>query len=273
MADEGTGEGSGTPNDDGGKVWHSEYDAETQGWLNNRGMDKLSAEEALASAIKGHRNAEQSLGVPQDRRIDLPADQTIDGAMDAVYSKLGRPEKAEEYKFTGAEDADKPFDDWFRTEAHKCGLSANHADGMYQSFKEFIGSVQGQSAEETAIQAQADTLELKREWGATYERNVNLANAAVNKMGLTPEQFDKVKVGLGSNEATKLFQAIGAGFGEDTFVAPNDLGPGGPTTPDGARAEIAALKKDKGWAALYVAGDVKARSTMDALQRLATGGT
>lgn len=274
---EGTGEGTGTPEGTGQgtgqPVYHTDYSDDVKGWLDNRGMLTLSPEEALTKAINGHMNAEKSLGVPPERRIDLPADMAVEGAMDSVYNRLGRPEASEGYEFAGADTKDKPFDDFFRKAAHSAGMSKAHADAMYQGFKQFIGDVQGSTAADAAIQSKADEQDLMKEWGATFTRNTNIAKAAANKMGVTPDQFAKIQEGLGNNETMKLFQAIGAGFGEDPFVE-NDtgLGPDGPTTPEGASETIKELMKDEGWKALYLAGDVAARKKMDNLQRLKTGG-
>ena len=248
------------------------YDDETKGWLNNRGMDKLSATDALAASIKGHRNAEASLGVPADRRLDIPVDVNAEGAMDGIYNRLGRPDAAEGYAFTGADANDAKFDEWAREAFHKAGISQGNGDALYQSFKEMIGGTVEQSAADLAIKAQADGLDLQREWGVTHEKNVNLANATVASLGLSPEAFDAVKAAIGNNEAMKLFQSIGAGFGEDKFVTDNGLGPDGPSTPEGARSEIAELKKDEGFRALLRAGDTNAKKKWEALHIVGFGG-
>jgi hypothetical protein len=247
------------------------YDDETKGWLNNRGMDKLSANDALAAAIKGHRNAEASLGVPQDRRIDLPVDQTAEGAMDAVYNRLGRPETPDAYTFEGAatDGPDKAFDEWAKEAFHKTGLSAGNANALHASFKEFINGTVNQSEADRAIQTEADLMALKQEWGPTFEKNTNLALATANKF-MSPEDFAALKGGMGNNAAMKMLQKIGAGFGEDTFVSDDSL-PDGHVTPEGAREEIKALKRDKGFIALLEAKDVNARKKWDALHRVGFG--
>ena len=254
-------------------TYYAGYDDETKGWLNNRGMDKLPADEALAAAIKGHRSAEQSLGVPQERRLDLPADQNAPGAMDGIYNRLGRPEAAEGYEFTGSEadGSDKAFDDWAKDKFHAAGIGKSQADALYTEFKTFIGDTVGQSTADAATQAAADLVDLQREWGPTAERNLNVAKAAAAKFGLDEAKFASVIAALPKNEGYKLFQAIGAGLGEDPFVNPLDTTSNGATTPEGARTEIAALKKDKAWVEKYQKGDVTARAQSDRLHKIAFG--
>ena len=263
----------GTPEGGDGNYYDS-FDADTKGWLDNRGMLKMTSEEALAASIKGHRNAEQSLGVPQDRRIDLPVDRTADGAMDSVYNKLGRPEKLEDYKFTNsqADGSDKAFDEFFSAASHKAGISQDNADAMYDGLKEFFGTVVNADDAADAVAREAEKLDLQKAWGATFDKNEIVAKAAVQKMGLDNTAFEAIQAALGYKSAFELFQRIGAGFGEDTFVGDtNGVGPGGPSTPDGARAEIATLKADKGFREKLLAGDVKANKLWSNLHQMAGG--
>src|SRR5690348_6393637 len=51
----------------GTKVWFDGADAETVGHIQNRGLDKLPANEAALAAIKAHREAEKHLGVRADQ--------------------------------------------------------------------------------------------------------------------------------------------------------------------------------------------------------------
>jgi hypothetical protein len=254
-------------------AWHANYDPDTLGWMNNRGLDKLPVDEALSTAIKGHMNAEKSLGVPQERRIDLPADTNAPGALDGVYNRLGRPEAPDGYTFSSSdpEGTDKAFDDWAKTAFHDAGISAPNADALYTEFKNFVNGTVEQSAADAATAAAAAELDLQREWGPTYERNKNLATAAAAKFGLDADAFDAIRAALPDNQAMKLFQAIGAAVAEDPFVNSGGNEPVG-QTPAGAAAEIKELQKDQGFVKLYLAGDKTSRDKMAALQKLATGG-
>jgi hypothetical protein len=262
--------GEGTP-PAGDVNYYDGYDDATKGWLNNRGMDKLAPDAALASAIKGHMSAEQSLGVPQDRRIDLPVDQAAPGAMDGVYNRLGRPEAADGYVFSSSEadGSDKAFDTWAKEKFHAAGLTADNANALYTDFKTFIGETVTRSAADAEVTAAAATADLQREWGTTYERNKNIAEAAAAKFGLAPAAFDAIKASMEPNEAMKLFQKIGASIGEDPFVNPALTPENNNTTPEGAKSEINALKKDQEWVKKYIAGDLTARNQMDRLQKIA----
>jgi hypothetical protein len=244
--------------------WSSGYDDETRGWLNNRGMDKMSADEALTAAINGHRNAEKSLGVPVDRRIDIPSD----GNLDPVYNRLGRPEDPDGYEFTGAEEVDKAFDDWAKTQFHKAGVSKENGDALYNEFKSFINGTLEQNAQDQKVAFEAADLELQKEWSSTYERNKNLALVTANKLGLDADQFENLKGALGPNEAMKLMQKIGAGMSEDVYVGPDGPGADGATTPEGAREEIKALKLDTGFQKKLQTRDVDALKKWDALHTI-----
>lgn len=246
--------------------WYDSYTPEDRGWAENRGLLNMTAEQALASSIKGHQNAEKSLGVPAERRLDLPADQNADGAMDPIYTKLGRPDAATDYKFSAAEadGADADAVKFIQDALYKAGVSATNADTFFTAMKAWIQGNVDTDKNEAGIARTAAEHDLQREWGSTHEANTALAKAAAAKQGVDAEAFEKIVGALGYPETMKLFQGIGKGFGEDAFIGGD--GPGAAAqTPEGATAEITELMKDKGFTKLLTEGDVGARKKWDAL--------
>lgn len=263
---EGEGEGAGA----GSGEWFASFDADTRGWLENRGLTKLDADAALPKVIDGFRNAEKKLGVPSEQLLRLPQDRTVEGAMDAVYNSLGRPEKTGEYTLKSGED-DADFATWAQEKFHKAGLSQDQASSLYTEFRDMIGSASAQNDTDESLQNQANMADLKTEWGSTYDRNMSIAKNAIRALGASAEVVDKLEESLGFSDVIKLFNTIGQKMGEDSFVSGDttDGLPGLPSTPDGARAKINELKLDKDWVVKKLAGDRAANLLWTQLHKIA----
>ena len=267
---------SGTPAEPGGAPqptpaaepahWSMTISPELRGWAENKGMLALTNDQITASALNGHMNAERSLGVPADRRIDLPADRAAEGAMDAIFERLGRPKTAAEYAFTGADPAgaDKDAVNFLQGALFEAGVSGEAADAFFTSMKTWITGLEEGTANEAGIARTASEHDLQREWGSTHEGNVNLAKAAAAKLGVEAGAFDAIRDAIGHAETMKLFHTVGKGFGEDTFINGDGAGTAG-QTPEGAKAEIETLKLDKGFQEKLQSGDKAARAQWDAL--------
>ncbi len=254
--------------------WADSYSAEDRGWAENRGLLNMTEQQALAVSIKGHQNAEQSLGIPAERRLDVPVDQSVAGAMDEIYTKLGRPDAATDYTFKSAkaDGEDKDAVVFMQGALHKAGVSEANADAFYTSMIEWISANQTSEQNEAGIARTAAEHDLQREWGSSHDGAVALAKAAAAKQGVDGEAFEKVAGALGYGETMKLFHGIGKGFGEDTFIG--DGGSGGPVTqtPEGAQSEVNDLLKDKVFNQLLDDGDVGARKKWDDLHVIIASG-
>jgi hypothetical protein len=254
--------------------WYDSYTPEDRGWAENRGLLNMPIDQALAATIKGHQNAERSLGVPAERRIDLPADQTLDGAMDPIYSRLGRPEAATDYKFSkaAADGSDADAVKFIQSALFTAGVSATNADAFFSSMKDWIQGNVDSDQNEAGISRSAAEHDLQLEWGSTTEANTALAKAAASKQGVDAEAFEKVIGALGYSQTMKLFQGIGKGFGEDEFLNGDGKGGTPAQTPEGAAAEITQLMDDDGFTKLLSEGDIGARKKWDALHLIKAAG-
>lgn len=278
---DGTAAPNGTPAGDGGQLptgtpapgapaepahWSVALSPELRGWAETKGLNTLTNDQIVGEALNGRMHAERSLGVPIERRIDIPADRTAEGAMDEVFSKLGRPAASTDYKFTGADagGADKDAVDFLQGALFKAGVSGDAADAFFTEMKGWITGMEEGSANEAGIARTAQEQDLQREWGSTHEGNTNLAKAAATKLGVDGPALAAIEGAIGHAQAMKLFHTIGSGFGEDAFI--NGEGGGKATlTPEGAGAEIQTLKTDKGFQEKYQAGDKEARAHWDHL--------
>src|SRR5579872_1368236 len=92
-----------------GDPWFKGVDADLQGYITNRGLDKLDVKAAALKAIEFHRNAEAKLGAPADRLLRIPTDAADAEGWGKIHTALGKPAKPENYDFSAVTDADEGF--------------------------------------------------------------------------------------------------------------------------------------------------------------------
>ena len=209
--------------------------------------DELRADKSLEnikdipSLAKSYIHAQKLVGAD---KIPVPNKHATEDDWNAVYSKLGRPETPDGYKFNLPEDQKVDGDALkvFADHAHKLGLLPNQAEGMVKFYNELRAN-ELSSADSTATAArQKATDELQAEWGQAYNQKLERANNVVR------EVFPKGFMSMNLEDGTKLgdhpavikaFAALADKMGEDKIVQAD-----GPTylTPKQIDKEIATLQ-------------------------------
>ena len=237
-----------TPAVDGS--WISQFQGEDLGWLQNRGLQGKSAEEALNNLVNAQRNAEKRLGVPADRLITLPQDPTSEGAMDPVWNALGRPEEAAGYELDPGDTAlTQSFAETLSGTFHGAGLSKEQGEAVYAAVEKFLGDQYDADQEQTQTERAAGIQGLQDKWGDTFELNIALAKEAAQASGASKEEIDALAEAFGENGDAKViefFNRLGQKRGVETSFISGDntlLGLGA-TTPEAARARIQEMKAD-----------------------------
>lgn len=260
----GTGADGGAPAAGGGgssASWYGEVDGDLKGYIENKGW------KGGADVVQGYRNLEKLVGVPQERLLKLP-DKDDAPEWGDVYNRLGRPETPDGYKLPVPEGGDPEFakaaSGWF----HEAGLSAKQAVKVTEAWNKHMAEVVAQRDQQYQAQVQKDEGDLKREWGAAYDKHVQVAQAAARAFGLDAETIDKLEESMGFGKLMKFMHGIGSKLGEDSFETGQGQS-GFSLTPDAARNRIEALKKDEAWVQKYVNGDMEARNELERLLKLA----
>jgi hypothetical protein len=211
--------------------------------------DDLKAEKALESIqdipglAKSYIHAQKLVGAD---KIPVPNKFATDEDWQAVYSKLGRPEKPDAYEFNLKENSniDENALKGFKETAHKNGLLPKQAEAimnfyndMTQNYIEDLNSKseQGRSnAEQT----------LKKEWGAAFDNKVQQASTIANKY--INDDFAHLTLSDGTKigdhpDFIKAFANIANDLGEDKLVAAQ-----GPQymTPAEIDKQIASLQQE-----------------------------
>lgn len=273
---EGQGENQNGNGGGADKPWFDGYDADLTAHIQNRGWDKLPLKDAVAQAVKSHREAEKLIGVPQEQLLRFPKDINDKDAYKAIYNRLGKPADVKEYDFKGVQFADKTdleesFTNDIRSLADKLNLSK---DGAVELAKSIVGMIDKGEADETTeyttkLAAEKETL--KTNWGAAnYNANKIIAENAAAKLGIDAEGVSALEKVVGYAKVMEMFRKIGAQMGEDKFVT-NGGGGGGALTKEQAEQKLSALEKDDEWQKKYWAGDTATVQEFNNLTRIVAG--
>ncbi len=138
-------------------------------------------------AISAYREIEAYQG----GSVALPGEEATDDDWKSFRQKMGTPETADAYTFTGTEGADETAVNSLKELFHGADLDQRQASALYDGM---LGNMQQmqQAAEEQHIehinQAKADASQaLTKEWGAqegeTFKRNIEMARRAVVELG------------------------------------------------------------------------------------------
>jgi hypothetical protein len=198
----------------------------------------------IPELLIGHINLAKMISA---KGVIIPKEGAPQEEVDKYLNALGRPEKADGYKFTPVEKLHASIkitpesEEWFRGVAHKAGLTQEQADIIN---KEYLGSISTMLAakdKEWNDDASAADLVLKNEWGTTnYDKNFALAKKFIKSGG---EQFLK-DLGEAQNKPSviKFFAKKGMELSEDDIHIPAG---GTPPANTDAVAKIKAIHTDR----------------------------
>lgn len=258
-------------------TWYTgKVDAETVGYLQNKGWADKDAATVALDAIKSHREAEKLIGAPANEVLRIP-NPTDEVATKAFWQKLGAPANGKDgYDFTSIKDATgaalvSPTLDTVRDLAASLNLPKDIATRLA------AGIVKNETDRATAAQVEKDAklLEqkqaLKTNWGANEAANLVVAQAAARALGVSPEAVKALEGVIGYDKVMEMFRVVGTKIGEDKFI----LNPNNPVlgvmTKEAATSRIAELKNDTAWVARYMAGGVAENREMSNLIAIQVG--
>lgn len=248
--------------------WFDGVDAETKGYIENRGLDKLSAKDAALNSLKAYQEASKKLGADPAALIRKPKDAGDSEAWDKIHGLLGVPKDAKDYDFTAAK-LDDDTSNFLRENAFKNKLPKSAAEAMAAALAERQAKNTGDTDSQAAAKAALEQTELKKDWGFNFEANRLVAQRAVEKLGIDPAAVSSLEGKTGYKAVMQMFHKIGQTMGEDNFVTSQVTGK--VMSQDGAKARITELKNDSAWRTKYTAGDTQAQKEFNDLHRIAYG--
>lgn len=253
--------------------WFNGADTETIGYIQNRGLDKITPVEAAMKTIKAHREAEKHLGVPSDQLQRMPKDAGDTDGWNSLYNRLGVPADAKDYDFSGVKFADgTELDDGFKaaigTALKSAGVSKDKASTVVKALVE-LGDKETAGAAATARDlATQEMTALKIDWAGNTERNLIVADNAAAELGMTPEELASMKEGIGAAKVAKIFFKLGVSMGEDRFVSGGPQGGERPMSGEMAETRLADMQKDQEFMKKFMAGDTLAKKELENVSRM-----
>lgn len=220
-------------------AWLPDAEPDTVGYVQNKGW------QAPADALKAYQHLEKFVGADKaGRGLVLPLEDD-EKAWGQVYDRLGRPATPADYKIGG--EGDKAFSDMMAAEMHAAGLTVKQAQRLAAKYGEFGGAAAKAQQEAADAALAAEHAALAKEWGQGPESQVRreMARRAATKLGLDESAIDALEKVQGFSKTMRALAKIGDMFAEskaEGFDAPGSFG----TTPEGARAERAAIMADPG---------------------------
>lgn len=243
--------------------WTEGLSPEDQAYIGNKGWENPT------DLFQSYRNLEKFAGGSKNL-IELPDADADADAMNQFFNKLGRPESPDGYGFQAPEGADEALDGWFRQAAHEEGLTEKQAANLYEKYNQMVGERGEMTAAEMTAKSEQDVVDLQKEWGRDYQKNIDQGQIAVRALGYDEESLQSLESKLGTADMLKLFANIGSKMGEDSFVTGDGSGGFG-TSAAQARLEIENLKMDKGFMDQYLSGDKGAVAKYTRLMEKAYG--
>ncbi|MGP1395397.1 MAG: hypothetical protein ACTS3R_07785 [Inquilinaceae bacterium] len=236
--------------------------ADWTGGLDEAGRALVAAKgwKGPADAVRSYAHAERLIGRDPASLVPLPGADADDEAWAAFHTRAGRPENPDGYGF-GRGEADRRLAD----RAHALGLTPRQASLFRAQARE---TQKAAEAEWTATLNQRHAgavAELRREWGAEFERNDALALRALDYAGGPDLARTVVETGLsGDPDFVRALARLGGLLAEDGMVGGG--GGGFSRNPASAQAEIRALQGDPSFMTAYQ--DAEHAGHADAVNRM-----
>jgi len=199
-----------------------------------------------AELVKSFVNAQKLIGKD---RVVIPTDKSSETELAQFWQKMGRPDKAEDYKIDLGETKsfDEQFVGKFTELAHKHNILPAQAQAMMKELNEY------ESSQDTNFQADLETkveeakASLVNEWGDAYKNNIGKAIEVIKEFGDADvfEHFKQAGYGSDPKFLKFLLKVSGEKLGEDS-ITPGDSVEGG-LTLDEVNRRINEAYSDKAY--------------------------
>lgn len=197
----------------------------------------------VPTLVKNYINAQKMIGAD---KIAIPGQHSSKEDWKNVFSKLGLPEKIEDYKVEVPKDSkvDKEFVDGLIKAAHENNILPAQAKGLLDWFMKADEAAYAKEVEANKTKIKEGIINLQNEWGDAYNVNISRAKAALREFADKEVSESIQKTNLGSNPAIiKLLAKVGETLSEDKIKGEGGGGFGA-LSPAQAQAELDSITKN-----------------------------
>lgn len=255
---------------------YAALDAETVGYLQNRGLFEKPPLEALVSSIANHKQAEKFLGVPSTQLLRIPTDAKDEAGWKTVYSRLGAPADAAGYDFSTIKSAaGQPMSEGMvntlRASALALHLPKEAATQLASDLQKHDDRVSAERAAVTADKLAKEKAELTQAWGKNADAFKLVAKEAAERLGVPAEAVSALESQIGYKAVMEMFQKIGSRMGEANFIRQEKGGEASALSKGEAQDRLNSLKADNAWVERYNKGGAAEFREMQQLLALIHG--
>jgi hypothetical protein len=259
----------------GGDAWHKGADADTLGFLQTRGWDKVDAKDAAFNAIKSYREAEKVIGAPPDQVLRFPKDANDAAAWAKVYERLGVGD-ATKYDFSAVKHEDGEvigvdLQNSIRSLAGEAKLTPSQAQAVGRSLAKMLDEADKTEVAEYNGKLAVEKDTLAKNWGYNAAAFKVIAENAAKRAGLTVTEISALEKTIGYARVMDMFRVFGQRTGEDQFVTNSATGGKDIISAQQAEAQLNSLMADTAWVEKYLNGDTQAVQQFDNLTRIKAG--
>lgn len=201
------------------------------------------------------RDYEQIEGMIGRDKIALPGKDAKPEDFAKVYDALGRPASADKYDLGGFKPPEGlPWDANQQTailgKMHELGLNSAQAAGLVQAYAEMQGQAWSGFQEGAVKFAEKSAQDLRKEWGAAFDQNMEIANRTVRAAfgddlaAATEARLQDGTFLLDNPMLARAFAKLGAEMSEDSDLMGTKGQPvgGAIRTPAQAKVEIERIR-------------------------------
>lgn len=231
-----------------GIPWLAGAQPEEIAFIQSKGWDK-EATPPVDQIVRSYHNLSKLFGADKaGNTVVLPGEGADEVTLNNFYNKLGRPETVDKYSAGDFDGMSPEMSKEMKDIAHKNGVTDKQLAALHEWNKAATAKFEESLKQEAQIEFAQQESNLKKEWGAAFEQNMQQAREATAKLGWTKEQIDAMQIGIGYDGVMKLAASIGKSVGESTFVNTDggrNTGNSNAMTPEQARVELSKLGADK----------------------------
>jgi len=209
--------------------------------------EELKADATLSN-IKDVESAAKTL-IHQQKMLGsrIPIPKTDEEKVE-LYTKLGRPEKASEYKIEIPQTHQGYFKEdqvnEFRNVAHTIGLNNDQVNALINYQMKSVDNDINNEPSRLKVAKQESLNTLKQEWGLEYDQNLRSAQRALDVYG--DDEIKELMNGEAGNHPAviRLFSRLGKEVTEE--MSKNTQNNTLAVSPLDAKAEIESIQQNKG---------------------------
>lgn len=218
----------------------------------NIGVIQTKGWQDANSIIKSYRELEKFTGKDKNDYIEIPKGEDADYS--AVYARLGRPEKAEDYELQDTDFAKAAKEVLFKE-----GITKKQAKALEKWIDEYnatqVKAIEEKQAADADARSKASVEALKKAWGADFDKNLAISKNTAKDLNITDEELNAVESVLGAERFGKML--LGLSKPTDSNQPLTGYKSGGQETKEMAKLRIEELKSDAEFMKKVAAGDEK----------------